>query len=394
MKKTPVLLTVSYAFVQFFFWFSFGTLITYASPYLLACGLSNTAIGFICAAACALSLLVQPVLAAYADRDSSASIKVLLLILAGILCALGFGLMAARGSGPWLNGLLMCGGILLIHVSLPFINSLATETINQGKPLSFSIARGFGSIGYAVMSYVLGRLFAVRGAETEPLAVIVISALFFLSIALFPFHKTSKKDAAEANPASKGDTAAFIRQYPTFFITLLGCVFVFTGHELINNFLYQIVVAKGGTSEHMGIASGLAGLLEIFPMFSFALLLQWKDSRFWFRISGIFFTLKTLGTLLVGSMGALYAVQLLQPLGWGIISVASVYYVNAITREQDHIKGQAYMTMSISAATIIASLAGGWLIDAAGVNGMLITAVICSALGAAIILRKQKKAQD
>ena len=93
-------------------------------------------------------------------------------------------------------------------------------------------------------------------------------------------------------------------------------------------------------------------------------------------------------------MGALYAVQLLQPLGWGIISVASVYYVNAITREQDHIKGQAYMTMSISAATIIASLAGGWLIDAAGVNGMLITAVICSALGAAIILRKQKKAQD
>ena len=79
-------------------------------------------------------------------------------------------------------------------------------------------------------------------------------------------------------------------------------------------------------------------------------------------------------------------VQIFQPLGWGLITVASVYFVNQLMQEQDRIKGQAYMTMSLSVATIIGSLGGGWLIDAIGVNGMLIVAVICAAMGTAIVM--------
>ena len=54
-------------------------------------------------------------------------------------------------------------------------------------------------------------------------------------------------------------------------------------------------------------------------------------------------------------------------------------------QEQDRIKGQAYMTMSHTAATIFGSLIGGWLIDRTGVNGMLVTAVICGAAGTLIV---------
>ena len=104
------------------------------------------------------------------------------------------------------------------------------------------------------------------------------------------------------------------------------------------------------------------------------------------RISGIFFTLKALGTLLAPSMGVMYLVQVIQPMGWGMLTVACVYYVNEIMQEQDRIKGQAYMAMTLTVATILGSLGGGWLIDTAGVSGMLMVSVLSGAVGTAIVM--------
>ncbi|MBQ7656806.1 MAG: MFS transporter [Clostridia bacterium] len=377
-------LTTSYAAIQFFFWFVYGTALAFASPYLLACGLSNTAIGGISAAACALSVALQPLIASYADRGTSPSVKTFLLIAAGGMVFFGLLLSGVYGKGALLNGLLLGAAILLIQLALPFTNALATETINQGKPLKFSFARAFGSIGYAVMSVTVGRLVAWKGPGAEPWILIVTSVCFLIAILLFPFEKEKKQ--AEEKEHAKSSMLAFFRRYPAFAATLIGCVLIYISHVVINNFAFQIVEIKGGTSEHMGTALALAGILEVLTMFFFSLLLRWKDSGFWFGISGVFFTLKVLGTYLAPSIPVLYLVQLFQPLGWGLMTVASVYYVNGIMQEQDRIKGQAYMTMSLSVATILGSLTGGWMIDTIGVNGMLIVAMLCGALGTLIVL--------
>lgn len=380
-------LTASYGAIQFFFWFVYGTALAFASPYLLDCGLSNTEIGLISAAACALSVLLQPAVSAYADREKSPSIKTFLLIAGGGMMVFGLFLTLVYGKGGLLNGLLLGCAILLVQMALPFTNALATETINQGKRLDFSFARAFGSIGYAVMSVTIGRLIAWKGTAVEPWALILTSACFFLSVMLFPFAKGRKEEHEKA----KDSATAFLGRYPAFAVTLAGCVLIYISHVVINNFTYQIVVPRGGASEHMGTALALAGLLEVLAMFFFSALTRWKDSGFWFRLSGVFFTLKALGTLLAPNMTVFYLVQLFQPLGWGLMTVASVYVVNDLMREQDRIKGQAYMTMSLSAATIIGSLGGGWMIDAFGVDGMLIAAVVCGALGTAIVMGARAK---
>ena len=382
-------LTAAYAAIQFFFWFVYGTALAFASPYLLACGLSNTAIGLISAAACALSVALQPLVASYADQEKSPSVKAFLLIAAGGMALFGLFLAAAFGKGAVANGLLLGAAILLIQLALPFTNALATETINQGKPLKFSFARAFGSIGYAVMSITVGRLFAWKGAGAEPWILVITSVCFFVSISVFPFEKRKRSVQQQE---SQGGMLAFLRRYPSFAVTLAGCVLIYYSHVIINNFAYQIVASKGGDSGHMGTTLALAGILEVLTMFFFSALLRWKDCGFWFRISGVFFTLKVLGTYLAPNMPVLYLVQVFQPLGWGLMTVASVYYVNAFMREQDRIKGQAYMTMSLSVATIIASLSGGWMIDTMGVNGMLIVAMICGAVGTAIVLKSGRSA--
>ena len=80
-------MNVIYAVIQFLFWFSYGTVVNFNSVYLLQCGLTNTAIGLIGSIACALSVLLQPALATYADREKSISIKSILLFLySGLVC--------------------------------------------------------------------------------------------------------------------------------------------------------------------------------------------------------------------------------------------------------------------------------------------------------------------
>ena len=99
-----------------------------------------------------------------------------------------------------------------------------------------------------------------------------------------------------------------------------------------------------------------------------------------------FFALKCLGTLLAPTIPAFYMVQLFQPLGWGLMTVASVYYVNSIMQDRDRIKGQAYMTMTLSIGTIIGTLTGGVLIDLFGVNGMLAVSVAAGVAGMAVLM--------
>lgn len=376
-------MTVLYAVLQFFFWFAYGSAVNFSSVYLLACGLSSTVIGMISSAACALSVILQPLLASYADRERSLSIKTILLALSLTLAVSGGLMILSFGYGAALNGALLGWAILLVQVALPLVNALATESINAGKTLNFSLARGFGSIGYAVMSFSIGRLSASYGGGMVAWAIAVTSCCLLISIALFPFRKSPRTDAADK--AVQDGAAAFLRRYPAFLAVLAGCSLIYTGHMLINTFVFQIVTYKGGTSAHMGVVMGMAGLLEVLAMFFFAQLLKWKDCGFWFRLSGIFFTLKSLGTLLAASMGALYAVQLIQPMGWGLMTVSSVYYVNSLMAEQDKIKGQAYMTMTLSVGTIFSSFIGGWLIDHAGVPVMLIVSVACAALGTVVL---------
>ncbi len=386
-------MTALYSIIQFLFWFAYGSSVNFASVYLLENGATNTLYGIVSSAACLLSIFLQPMIATYADKENSLSVKKLILIADGFLILCAVGLMAAFGKGRILNSLLMGACMLIVQILLPLINSLATETMNSGLKLNFSLARGIGSLGYAAMSFSLGFLIARLSVRTLPLVILAVTGLFTAAVVLFPFKNKASK-TPDDRAVKKGDDNAsgmFFKKYPVFAIALIGCSLVYAGHVYINSFVYQIVVSKGGNSEHMGVAMGIAGILEIVTMFSYSYLQKRKNAGFWMSFSGLFFTLKSLGTLLAGSIGAFYAVQIFQPLGWGLMTVSSVYYVNSIMEEADRIKGQAYMTMTLSVGTFLATLSGGILIDTIGVTGMLVVSIVCCAVGAAIITASIRK---
>ena len=100
--------------------------------------------------------------------------------------------------------------------------------------------------------------------------------------------------------------------------------------------------------------------------------------------------LKALGSLLAPNIPAYYGIQLFQMLGWGLMTVSSVYFVNSIMDEQDAIKGQAYMTMTYTLASVIGALLGGTLIDHSGVTNMLMIATGSGLVGMVIMLLAAK----
>ncbi len=89
----------------------------------------------------------------------------------------------------------------------------------------------------------------------------------------------------------------------------------------------------------MGISMAFSALIELPTLFLFGYMVKKVRCDIWVRISEIFFMLKALGSLLVTSILPFYFIQALQIGGWALITVASVYYVNSIMKEQDAIKG-------------------------------------------------------
>lgn len=378
-------LTPGYSFIQGFFWMSFAAIMGFSSLYLLESGYTNTQIGMIIAVAGALSAGLQPAIASYADKPDSPSLKKIILVLSAVQVVLAVFLLMNYQKGFFLTGLFYGCLITILQLMNPLVNALGTESMNQGKKLNFGVARGMGSAAYAVASYALGIIVAKSGARLVPISIMIIFLAMVASVFLFSFEKEEKKNAKTGEKRKDGMFAFFMR-YKRFSIVLIGCMMIYISHVLLNNFTFQIVETKGGGSPEMGFAMALSALIELPTLFLFTYMLKKVRCDIWFRISGIFFMLKSLGTLLAPNIPVFYGVQIFQMLGWALITVASVYYVNSIMDEQDAIKGQAYITMTYTLGSVFGALLGGRLIDFAGVNAMLGFGTVCAAVGMVILL--------
>lgn len=377
-------LTVFYAFIQGLYWMNFAAIMGYSGYYLLAKDFSNTEIGIIIAVAGIISAILQPVLASYADHPKSPSLKKLMQLL--LLLQLIFGILLLFVQIPTVIGLLYGCSIALLQILTPFISALGMESINQGNNLNFGLARGMGSVAYAGLSYVLGIVTSWTGASAVPIFVMLITLSLTGVVALFPFTKVVASTAPKSQAASNSSNPlVFFRKYKRFSLVLLGCIFIYVSHVLLNNFTYQIIESKGGGSAQMGTATAIAAMCELPTLFLFSFIVRKIRCDILLRISGIFYAIKAIGSLLAPNVLAYYSIQTLQMLGWGLMTVVSVYYVNIIMEKEDVIKGQAYFTMTYTLGSVAAAFIGGALIDISGVNAMLIFSVISVVIGAVIV---------
>lgn len=378
--------TIGYASIQTFFWMCYAAIMGFASMYLLQTGFDNSQVGILIAAAGLLSALLQPVVAAYADRPDSLSLGSLIR-LSGMLTLVCAAFLLLTPGSRLLTGLLYGFCMVLLQLTTPLVNALGIATMNSGEQMNFGIARGFGSLGYAAAAYLIGLLAQRFGVATVPVCMAVGFGCMVLSVR---GYGPVKKPEAQAKSAAKG---GFLARYPRYAAVLVGLVLIFVSHVVLNSFTYQIVEAKGGGSEEMGTAMAFASMIELPIMFLFGWMLKKVKCHVWFRLAGVFFFLKCLGTLLCRDIPGFYGVQLFQMFGWALMTVSAVFYINAIMAPEDSVKGQACYTVSLTLGNVVGAIAAGRILDAMGVQAMLVFGTASALVGAVIVLVFTQKTQ-
>lgn len=376
-------LTINYIFVQIGMWAMYAPLMGYTSVFLLAKKFSNTEVGIISGLSCIISAILQAMISSYADKEKSKSVKALLIMIAGLQVVLA-GILLVIGNNFFLAAGIIFGALIAImQLMVPLTNSLAMEMMNQGKNINYGMARGTASMAYAILVNSMGVFVKGNDLSIVPIATMLSASVLLAGTMLFPFKKAGRIVDYETNNISPA--RPFLTKYPKVTLFLAGAICAYVGHNLINTFLYQIVVLKGGTHMNMGVCLALAAVFEIPVMFGFAFLVARRDSSTWVRVGSIGIMLKIIFTLIVPNVISLYVVQVLQLFGFATFVVATVYYANQVVEECDRVKGQAYMTMSNTLGIVVASLLGGALIDICGTNGMMIIGSVIAIIGSILI---------
>lgn len=293
--------------------------------------------------------------------------------------------------------------ILALHASLqPILNSLAFRLNECGTEVNFGIGRAGGSLGFSAILAVLGTLVERNGVMvlpvcTEAACALLIALLFITKISFNRIKRVpeeaygSRADVTRQDSSVKADEEridlrSFIGRNKYFFVMNLGIAGLFFSNSVLTNYMAQIAGNVGGTTEEVGRILSLMAFLEIPTMVFFDKIKKHFKSRSLIKLASAGFTAKMAVCWIGGSVGMLFAAQAFQLISFALIMPAMVYYVDEIMSSGEAVKGQALFTMMITLATTIASLAGGWILDAFGVGTLNFISLVVTAAGAAVVI--------
>lgn len=149
--------------------------------------------------------------------------------------------------------------------------------------------------------------------------------------------------------------------------------------------MYQIVVARGGNEPGQGMATALGAILELPAMFLIVKLLKVKRCDFWLRASGVFMTMKAMLYFISGTMGGLYAAQLMQMGGFSLFSISAVYYIGSTVSHENSVCGQTYRAATCTFSNLLAYFLGGMVCDYSGPQAVIGCSIGCGLIGSIIL---------
>lgn len=374
--------TAQYTVIQGTYWASYCCVVAFSSVYLLSLGFTNVQIGTLISVSGLLSALLQPLVSKLADGLRRMSLRQFTALLTALFLAGGATLLFLPGRQTGMYAFLL----ILVQLIMPLTSALGMAAIDGGFPLNFGVARSAGSILYGAASALCGRLVLEFGERSIPAAMTVLNVILLLAILAFRFADTERSAATEPQeeaPKKKG--GLFVFRYRHALPLLLGVVCLFISHNILNVYTFQIVQPLGGDSEAMGDLLFVQSLLELPVMFLFSWMLTKKTSRFWVQLSGTGFFFHALGMWLAPNMTVAYLVQIFEMTGYALYTLAAIYFVNEQVEEAERVQGQAWFAMAITLGNVLASFAGGALLDWAGAWMLLAFATVTGGGGMVVL---------
>ena len=220
------------------------------------------------------------------------------------------------------------------------------------------------------------------------------------AIVVFTFIKPESKPDEDDKTAKTEEEAHnnfldFARTYPAFVIFLIGTICFYFAHNMINDFMIQIIRNLGGGEKELGYSNFLQAILELPVMAVMPFVLKKISSKTLLIVSGVAFFIKILILIFATNMAMMYLSQSFQLFAYAVYIPAVAYYVNETMSANDQVKGQAFVTSAITIGGVFSNLISGVILDHLGIKVMLITGTVVCALGVVIaisaMLKPEKK---
>ena len=381
--------TLRYTLINVTYFVAFCTIHALAAVYLLDRGFSNTEVGILLAVANILSAILQPVIAGIIDKPGPLTNRRFILISVSII-AVGSILLMLFGNVKALVFVIYVIIYMIQFTYQPVMTALCFEYQKAGYNIFYGLARGLGSASFAVTSAFVGG--AVERSGVGILLIINVVSMVLSAIIVFTFKKQDGEDSSKEQSESKqsSDEVAhnnlfdFIRTYPAFSLFLVGTICFFFAHNMINDFMIQIIRSLGGGEKELGYSNFLQAILELPVMALIGLILKKISSSKLLIFSGVAFFIKILILIFASAMPGMYISQSFQLFAYAVFIPAAAYYVSSNMSELDQVKGQAFVTSAITIGGVFSNLISGVILDNLGIKQMLITGTVVAALGAVI----------
>ncbi|MCR4642210.1 MAG: MFS transporter [Lachnospiraceae bacterium] len=388
MKKNGTVWTIKYALLNIAYFAAFCTIHAYAAVYLLANGFSNTEVGILLAAANISSSFLQPLVAGLIDKPNPLTNKNFILASV-IFISLGSLLLLFVHDNKPVIFVIFAAIYMIQFTYMPVMTALCFEYRKAGCNIFYGLARGLGSAGFALTSAWIGGMVESRGVYILP--VVTIIAMIASAVVILTFRKPKEGPAAEAESDSKtkgkkahNNLKEFIAIYPAFSLFIISSTCFFFAHNMINDFMIQIIRELGGAEKELGFSNFLQAMLELPAMALIGIVVRKISSKTLLLISGTAFFVKIIILVFASNLGWMYISQSFQFLAYAVFIPATAIYVNDTMEELDQVKGQAFITTSITIGGVFSNLVSGKIIDTFGVRTALTAGSVVCAIGVVI----------
>jgi len=364
--------------IAFYFVGCFGT--GFTTVYLLESGVSNTGIGIVMSCACVFSMILGPRLSALIIKHEKLTVNGMIMLLYVLMTVIYLGTGLLKLPVP----LVMICFILFLSVHgciTPLISVIAGGYAQMGSPVNYGLAKGLGSVSWAITSAVTGRV-------VDRLGPGILPPLFALS-SLLIFFLLWKMPQTKGIPPGERSGSVFhvIKTYRVFFLLVLGFSLCYAGHNAIGTYLPNIITNLGGSTATFGTALFINAAIEL-PFLIMA-------DRWMKRLGAANLCLIAAGAYIIrnvtiaaaGSVPVVFLGLLFQGMSNGLLTVLMANYVIAYLLPRDQIMGQTAVGIFVSGAgAMVGNLLGGWLQDNFGLQAMLVFAVVSTLLGALVFV--------
>lgn len=376
-------LNLKYALINVFYFMVVCGTAGYANNYLLSRGLDTSVIGMILTMISILALIGQTGMAPIIDRSEKLNEKkfILLTLSVSVICTL---ILSFVPSGSWLVGLFTVLGFSFASMGIPYLNSIAFIYEEEGQTINYGLGRGVGSASYAVAGLLIGQLISRVGENIIPYWIAGNALLDIIVVLTLQVPEKKKKTVQEQQ--NRISWPAFVLKYKDIFLVVLALVCLFFCHSLINSYMINVLEEIGGTAADQGNATFIQALVELPPMFLFAVILKKIKIDHIMAIAAVFYSIKHVMILTASNLGMYYAAMVLQMVSYALIIPASVYFADSHIAPEDRNQGQVLMGATSTLGGLLSASIGGFMIKLAGVHTTLVIATCVSVIGTLLML--------